>query len=117
MKTRYGSDTFAKNRGRYIYLHEGLKEFPKMLKWIKKHELLHSRGGLTTDDIWLDLTSIRFFTWDVVRFFRKHPRALFWAVCPVSWDEREVYVDWMMVGWLVVCLMVLFLLVYKAGGW
>jgi hypothetical protein len=93
---RYAKSTFAKNRGSYILIHEGLREFPNLCMCIIDHEIGHEvQRNALQEAVYEVKTSWHILGLDLFKFFFKHPAALFYALSPLSYEEveEELYYD------------------------
>ena len=77
MEIRYVDYGVANNFGDYIEMNKNLKQYPKLYKPILAHELKHSKGGLTMEDVRNDfLQKSNVNSWSLFKFMFTHPKSL-----------------------------------------
>ncbi len=77
MEIKYVDYGVANNFGDYIEINKNLKQYPKLYNPILQHELKHSKGGLTMEDVRNDFfRNSNVNTWSLFKFMIKHPKSL-----------------------------------------
>ena len=89
MDIRYVEHSIANNYGGYIEINKHLRDHPKLLEPILKHELSHSEKSWSLHDFKLDFFSNNHINhWELFKFMLKHPKS-FYQLSPILYSREK----------------------------
>lgn len=92
MEIRYVDTGIANNFGDFIEINRNLKNYPKLLGPILRHELKHSDKFFTMNDLKIDLNDgTEIDQMQLFKFMIKHPAALT-QFAPFYWSRKKGFV-------------------------
>ena len=89
-KIRYVNYSVANNFGNYIEIHKDLKKYPKLLKYIKEHELEHSKISSSIEDFFHDIRPKFINGLKILKFMITRPNT--WIQLSPVWIKRETLI-------------------------